>query len=69
MITLTPLSSSAASSSSSEPLCYLLELDEARIMLDMGQRDYQASTEQETWRYEEKLQESVLRGCKHGRPY
>ncbi|KAK8858512.1 hypothetical protein IAR55_002739 [Kwoniella newhampshirensis] len=57
MITLTPLSSSAASSSSSEPVCYLLELDEARILLDMGQRDYRASAAQTSWEYEEKVRE------------
>ncbi|KAK4684802.1 cleavage and polyadenylation specificity factor subunit 2, partial [Tremellales sp. Uapishka_1] len=57
MITLTPLSSSAASSSSSEPVCYLLELDEARILLDMGQRDYRASSLQRDWEYEAKVRE------------
>jgi len=59
MITLTPLSASAASSSSSEPICYFLELDEARILLDLGQVDYRASLEQETWEYEEKVREQV----------
>jgi cleavage and polyadenylation specificity factor subunit 2 len=57
MITLTPLSSSAASSSSSEPVCFLLELDEARILLDLGQRDYRASAQQTSWEYEEKVRE------------
>lgn len=57
MITLTPLSSSAASSSSSEPVCYLLELDEARILLDLGQRDYRSSAGQSSWDYEEKVRE------------
>ncbi|WVW84589.1 hypothetical protein I302_106623 [Kwoniella bestiolae CBS 10118] len=57
MITLTPLSSSAAASSSSEPICYLLELDEARILLDLGQRDYRASSLQSNWEYEEKVRE------------
>ncbi|WWD04790.1 hypothetical protein V865_002861 [Kwoniella europaea PYCC6329] len=57
MITLTPLSSSAAASSSSEPICYLLELDEARILLDLGQRDYRASSQQDNWEYEEKVRE------------
>lgn len=57
MITLTPLSSSASSSSTSEPVCYLLELDEARILLDLGQRDYRASSQQSSWEYEEKVRE------------
>ncbi|WWC88746.1 uncharacterized protein L201_003659 [Kwoniella dendrophila CBS 6074] len=57
MITLTPLSSSAAASSSSEPICYLLELDEARILLDLGQKDYRASASQTAWEYEEKVRE------------
>ena len=57
MITLTPLSSSAASASPSEPVCYLLELDEARILLDIGQRDYRASAQQSSWEYEEKVRE------------
>ncbi|ORY31385.1 beta-lactamase-like protein [Naematelia encephala] len=57
MITLTPISASAASSSPSEPVCYLLELDEARILLDMGQRDYRASSMQDRWEYEEKVRE------------
>jgi cleavage and polyadenylation specificity factor subunit 2 len=57
MITLTPLSSSSASSSTSEPLCFLLQLDEARILLDLGQRDYLASSSQSSWEYEEKLRE------------
>ncbi|WVR06284.1 hypothetical protein IAU60_003314 [Kwoniella sp. DSM 27419] len=57
MITLTPLSSSANASSSHEPVCYLLELDEARILLDMGQRDYRASASQSSWEYEEKVRD------------
>lgn len=57
MITLTPLSSSASSSSSSEPICYLLQLDEARILLDVGQRDYRANSERTSWEYEEKIRE------------
>ncbi|OCF33419.1 cleavage and polyadenylation specificity factor subunit 2 [Kwoniella heveanensis BCC8398] len=57
MITLTPLSSSAASSSSTEPVCYLLQLDEARILLDMGQRDFRSSAAQTSWHYEEKVKE------------
>ncbi|WWD18400.1 hypothetical protein CI109_102850 [Kwoniella shandongensis] len=57
MITLTPLSSSAAASSSSEPVCYLLELDEAKILLDMGQTDYRASAQRTSWEYEEKVRE------------
>ena len=57
MINLTPLSASASSSSSSEPLCYLLELDEARILLDLGQRDYRASAVRSDWSYEEKVRE------------
>ncbi|WVQ80726.1 hypothetical protein IAT38_002831 [Cryptococcus sp. DSM 104549] len=57
MITLTPLSASAASSSSSEPISYLLELDNARILLDLGQRDYRASAQQANWEYEEKVRE------------
>lgn len=61
MITLTPISASASSSSSSEPVCYLLELDEARILLDMGQRDYRASSLQTAWEYEEKVREWVDR--------
>jgi cleavage and polyadenylation specificity factor subunit 2 len=59
MITLTPISASASSSSTSEPVCYLLEMDEARILLDMGQRDFRASQEQSNWEYEEKVRESV----------
>ncbi|ORX40182.1 putative cleavage and polyadenylation specificity factor subunit [Kockovaella imperatae] len=57
MINLTPLSASASSSSSSEPLCYLLELDEARILLDLGQRDFRASAIRGDWSYEEKVRE------------
>ncbi|KAL7423212.1 hypothetical protein Q5752_002512 [Cryptotrichosporon argae] len=57
MITLTPLSASAASSSSSEPVCYFLELDGARILLDLGQRDYRASAARGDWSYEEKVRE------------
>jgi cleavage and polyadenylation specificity factor subunit 2 len=57
MITLTPLSSSASSSSTSEPVAYFLELDDARILLDMGQRDYRASLEQDNWEYEDKIKE------------
>ncbi|BEJ17650.1 hypothetical protein CspHIS471_0610510 [Cutaneotrichosporon sp. HIS471] len=57
MITLTPLSSSASSSSASEPVAYFLELDDARILLDMGQRDYRASLEQDNWEYENKIKE------------
>lgn len=57
MITLTPLSSSASSSSTSEPIAYFLELDDARILLDMGQRDYRASLEQDNWEYEAKIKE------------
>lgn len=59
MITLTPLSASASSSSTTEPVCYLLELDEARILLDIGQRDYRSSQQQSTWEYEEKVREYV----------
>ena len=61
MITLTPLSASAASSSSSEPVCYLLELDNARILLDLGQRDYRASADQGSWEYEQKVKECADR--------
>ncbi|OWT40034.1 cleavage and polyadenylation specificity factor subunit 2 [Cryptococcus neoformans] len=57
MITLTPLSASAAETSPSEPICYLLELDDARIMLDMGQRDYRASAQQSSWDYEEAVRD------------
>jgi len=57
MITLTPISASASSFSTSEPVCYLLEMDEARILLDMGQRDFRASQEQSDWEYEEKVRE------------
>jgi cleavage and polyadenylation specificity factor subunit 2 len=57
MITLTPISASASSSSTSEPVCYLLELDDARILLDMGQRDFRASQEQSDWEYEDKVRE------------
>lgn len=57
MITLTPLSASAAETSPSEPICYLLELDDARILLDMGQRDYRASAQQSRWDYEEAVRE------------
>ena len=57
MITLTPLSSSAASSSAAEPVCSLLELDEARIMLDMGQGDYRASLALDQWGYENRVRE------------
>lgn len=57
MITLTPLSSSASSSSTSEPVAYYLELDDARILLDMGQRDYRASANADNWEYEEKIRE------------
>ena len=56
MITLTPLSASASSSSASEPVSYLLELDEARILLDIGQSDYRAGTYGE---YEDKIRECV----------
>jgi cleavage and polyadenylation specificity factor subunit 2 len=59
MITLTPLSASASSSSTTEPVCYLLELDEARILLDIGQRDYRSSQQQSSWEYEEKVREYV----------
>ena len=59
MINLTPLSASASSSSSSEPVCYLLELDEARILLDLGQRDYRANSRRTEWAYEEKIREYV----------
>lgn len=61
MITLTPLSASASSLSSSEPVSYLLQLDEARILLDLGQRDYRASSQQTSWEYEEKIREYVPR--------
>lgn len=57
MITLTPLSASASSSSSSEPICYLLELDEVRILLDMGQRDFRSNQQRTEWAYEEKVRE------------
>lgn len=57
MITLTPLSSSATSVSPDEPVSYFLELDDARILLDMGQRDYRASAQQTSWEYEEKIRE------------
>lgn len=57
MLTLTPLSASASSSSSSEPICYLLELDDARILLDMGQRDFRSSQQHTSWEYEEKIRE------------
>ena len=57
MITFTPLSASAGSSSSSEPVCYLLEVDGARILLDLGQRDFRASSEFGNWEYEEKVRE------------
>lgn len=57
MITLTPLSSSASSSSLTEPVSYFLQLDDARILLDMGQRDYRASAEADNWEYEEKIRE------------
>ncbi|WVO19165.1 uncharacterized protein IAS62_000443 [Cryptococcus decagattii] len=57
MITLTPLSASAAETSPSEPICYLLELDDARILLDMGQRDYRASAQQSRWGYEEAVRD------------
>nr|ODO01039.1 cleavage and polyadenylation specificity factor subunit 2 [Cryptococcus depauperatus CBS 7855] len=57
MITLTPLSASANQISSSEPVCYLLQLDEARILLDLGQKDYRASTYQTSWHYEQKVKE------------
>lgn len=57
MITLTPLSSSATSVSPDEPVAYYLELDDARILLDMGQRDYRASSQQTSWEYEEKIRE------------
>lgn len=57
MITLTPLSSSATSVSPDEPVSYYLELDDARILLDMGQRDYRASAQQKSWEYEEKIRE------------
>jgi len=32
-------------------------MDEARILLDMGQRDFRASQEQSAWEYEEKVRE------------
>lgn len=57
MITLTPLSSSAAESSTSEPVAYFLELDDARILLDMGKRDYRVSANAGNWDYEEKIRE------------
>lgn len=57
MIILTPLSSSAAESSTTEPVAYFLQLDDARILLDMGQRDYRASAEAGNWEYEEKIRE------------
>ncbi|KAL1412941.1 hypothetical protein Q8F55_000690 [Vanrija albida] len=57
MITLTPLSASASSASSSEPVSYFLELDNARILLDMGQRDFRASQESGNWEYENKIRE------------
>ncbi|RXK41628.1 cleavage and polyadenylation specificity factor subunit 2 [Tremella mesenterica] len=57
MITLTPLSSSATSSSTSEPLCYLLEVDDARILLDMGQSDYTAASSHSSYEYENKVRE------------
>lgn len=57
MITLTPLSSSATAVSADEPVSYFLELDDARILLDMGQRDYRASAQQTAWEYEEKIRE------------
>ena len=56
MITLTPLSASASSSSSTEPVSYLLELDEAKILLDVGQSDYRAGTSSE---YEDRIKECV----------
>jgi cleavage and polyadenylation specificity factor subunit 2 len=59
MITLTPLSSSASSSSTSEPVAYYLELDDARILLDMGQSDYRASADGGDWSYEAKIRECV----------
>jgi cleavage and polyadenylation specificity factor subunit 2 len=57
MITLTPLSASASSSSTSEPVAYYLELDDACILLDMGQRDYRSSTLADNWEYEQKIRE------------
>jgi cleavage and polyadenylation specificity factor subunit 2 len=57
MITFTAISASASSSSATEPVCYLLEIDEARILLDLGQRDYRSSSELVSWEYEEKVRE------------
>lgn len=63
MITLTPISSSSSAASTSkggcgqEPISYLLEIDDERILLDCGGTDYRVSKEATSWEYEEKIKE------------
>lgn len=59
-ITVTPLAGSGRATSgemkTSEPLCYLMEMDGARILLDCGSRDWEANANPE-FGYERALKE------------
>ena len=44
MIIFTPLSGSALSSSTPRPFCYLLQIDDVRVLLDCGAPDWRLGT-------------------------
>ncbi|KAF5358936.1 hypothetical protein D9758_004760 [Tetrapyrgos nigripes] len=62
MITFTPLSG-AASSSKTIPLCYLLQVDDVRILLDCGSPDWQPEPSPEAEQYSWEEYCKSLREC------
>lgn len=60
MITLVPLagSSSSLTPTAESPACYLLEIDEVRILLDCGGYDPRAGLDR-SYEYEERIRECV----------
>ncbi len=58
MITLVPLagSSSSLKPTADTPACYLLEIDEVRVLLDVGGYDPRAGLDR-SYEYEEKVRE------------
>jgi hypothetical protein len=66
MITLTPLTGPPSGSSTApladQPVSYLLQVDDVKVLLDLGGYDPRASLER-SFEYEEKIRECVESSC------
>lgn len=77
MITLTPLTPPPSASTTvplaDQPVCYLLQVDDVKVLLDVGGYDPRTSSRAQSYEFEEKIRSYVfpflLSRCLRGDTY